>query len=159
MSFCVVCNQKTDNPKFCSRSCAAKHNNMVHPKRHKKNRCKTCGQPCTSNRIYCIECYKQKRYEEFKERITLISLNEEQNARKYQVNSKIRTWARMVYRRSDRPKCCVVCGYNKHYEVCHKKPINSFSEDTPISVINDLDNLVALCPNHHWEFDNGLLSL
>jgi hypothetical protein len=25
--------------------------------------------------------------------------------------------------------------------------------------VNSLDNLVGLCPNHHWEFDHGLLQL
>jgi predicted restriction endonuclease len=24
--------------------------------------------------------------------------------------------------------------------------------------VNELSNLVALCPNHHWELDHGLLS-
>lgn len=28
-----------------------------------------------------------------------------------------------------------------------------------ISDVNDPSNLVALCKNHHWEFDNGHLSL
>ena len=50
-------------------------------------------------------------------------------------------------------------GYDKHYEVCHIKAVSDFSEDTPITVINHIDNLVALCPNHHWEFDNGLLDI
>ena len=31
-----------------------------------------------------------------------------------------------------------------------------FSEDTPVSVINTPDNLRWLCPNCHWELDNGL---
>jgi predicted restriction endonuclease len=26
-------------------------------------------------------------------------------------------------------------------------------------VVNSLDNLVGLCPNHHWEFDHGLPQL
>lgn len=25
--------------------------------------------------------------------------------------------------------------------------------------INDIENLVALCPTHHWEQENGFLSL
>jgi predicted restriction endonuclease len=61
--------------------------------------------------------------------------------------------ARKVYKDSGLPTSC------DHIEVCHKQAINRFSADTPIATINDLHNLVALCPNHHWEFDNGLLSL
>lgn len=26
-----------------------------------------------------------------------------------------------------------------------------------VGLINSLDNLVGLCPNHHWEFDNSHL--
>ena len=28
-----------------------------------------------------------------------------------------------------------------------------------IKVVNDLSNLVNLCPNHHWELDHGMLNL
>jgi hypothetical protein len=40
-------------------------------------------------------------------------------------------------------------GYNLLFE-----PISSFADDTPIDVINAPDNLLALCPNCHWEFDH-----
>ena len=73
--------------------------------------------------------------------------------------SDIRSDACRVYENSGKPKHCLICGYDKHYEVCHIKAVSDFSEDTPITVINHIDNLVALCPNHHWEFDNGLLDI
>jgi 5-methylcytosine-specific restriction endonuclease McrA len=79
--------------------------------------------------------------------------------RSYQVNSRIRELARLAYKRSDKPKQCVVCGYQLHYEICHVIPISDFSIDTSISVVNALSNLIALCPNHHWELDNGYLTL
>jgi hypothetical protein len=47
---------------------------------------------------------------------------------------------------------CPVCGR----EIGKR---TSFPLDTPISVVNSLDNLVGLCPNCHWEFDHGLLQL
>lgn len=53
---------------------------------------------------------------------------------------------------------CEVCGYRKHVEVCHIKPVSDFSRDTKMSVVNDRGNLIILCPNCHWEFDNGLLN-
>jgi predicted restriction endonuclease len=28
-----------------------------------------------------------------------------------------------------------------------------------LSEVNDLSNLVYLCPNHHWELDNGIIKL
>lgn len=56
-------------------------------------------------------------------------------------------------------KKCFVCGYDSFVEVCHIKKISDFTLDTKISVINDISNLVFLCPNHHWELDNNLISL
>ena len=51
-------------------------------------------------------------------------------------------------------KECQFCGYSKRVEVCHIKPISSFDKDTPIDTINDMSNLLILCPNCHWELDN-----
>ena len=41
---CLQCNTETTNPKFCSKSCAAKYNNSISPKRRKVTEvCKYCG--------------------------------------------------------------------------------------------------------------------
>lgn len=53
---------------------------------------------------------------------------------------------------------CYICGYNKHVDIAHIKAVSDFSDDTLIEVINDPSNLIPLCPNHHYEFDNGLMS-
>lgn len=37
------------------------------------------------------------------------------------------------------------------------KDIASFDLDALIKEVNALSNLVALCKNHHWEFDHDLL--
>jgi predicted restriction endonuclease len=73
--------------------------------------------------------------------------------------NQIRRISRKNYLQSDRPKCCEVCGYDKHIEICHIKDIASFSKTTLISEINDLSNLIALCRNHHWELDHGHLTI
>lgn len=49
---------------------------------------------------------------------------------------------------------CKKCGYNKHIEVAHIKPVNSFPKDSTLEEINHPDNLLPLCPNCHWEFDH-----
>ena len=54
---------------------------------------------------------------------------------------------------------CAVCGYNKHIEVAHIKAVADFEENTKIKEINSITNLIGLCPNHHWEYDHGLLRL
>lgn len=49
--YCITYNKPHSNPKFCSRSCAATHNNKG-VRRHGKscNNCKTCNKPTTSSR-------------------------------------------------------------------------------------------------------------
>ena len=51
-----------------------------------------------------------------------------------------------------------VCLY-QHYEVCHIDGISTHSDDVTIDEINDIDNLVAMCPTHHWELDYGKLTM
>lgn len=77
-----------------------------------------------------------------------------QTARTY-----IQKFARNVYAKSNKPKQCVICGYNKHYEVAHIKAVSDFDDSALISEINNIDNLIALCPNHHWEYDNNGLDI
>ena len=56
-------------------------------------------------------------------------------------------------------KKCKVCGYKNHVEVCHIKSVSSFGDNDLITEINSFNNLIGLCPNHHWEFDNGHVKL
>jgi hypothetical protein len=154
MSKCLNCKKETTNPKFCNKSCAAVYNNKLYPKRKKKIYiCKICGVQIPQRRKFCDEHNSQII------NWSAITYEKITGKRNYQKHSRIRNLARRIYLKSDKPKKCIKCGYDKHFHVCHKKGINAFSYDTPVSVINDLSNLVALCPNHHWEFDNGLLSL
>lgn len=73
--------------------------------------------------------------------------------------SSIQRNARDVYNLSNKPKECAVCGYDNTYEVAHITPVSDFDESCTISEINSIDNLIALCPNHHWEYDNGYIKL
>jgi len=50
---------------------------------------------------------------------------------------------------------CEKCGWDKHVEVCHKKPISEFPKTALLSEINSEDNLLILCPNCHWMFDHS----
>lgn len=94
-----------------------------------------------------ISIFELKKYDLFTERNW-------QSAR-----SAIQRLARKIYDMSSKPKKCVVCGYDKHYEVAHIKSVSSFDDNALISEINDIDNLIALCPNHHWEYDNDNLDI
>lgn len=158
MKTCLNCQKyfcsKQKRSKYCSRSCAATQNGRKFPHRKKTKKCFLCVALIFSNRKYCKQCY---------ERTFLISnkrtIQDLKAKRKHQTNSQIREQARQKYRASDKPKHCIICGYSLHYEVCHIKAIKDYPLSTIISEVNNLNNLIALCPNHHWEFDNGKLLL
>ena len=161
LRLCLHCGKTTTNPKFCSSSCAASYNNLNHPKRYEERRakriiptCKYCGiQVEGKRRVTCTNC--NRNFVDWEK----MKLNEVQHSAKYQISAQVRQRARYTYRNSDRPKYCINCGYIKHYEVCHIRAINDFPLDTTIATVNDLTNLVALCPNCHWEFDHNHLSI
>jgi hypothetical protein len=71
----------------------------------------------------------------------------------------IRKNATETYFRSNKEHKCAICGYNKHIEVAHIKAVSDFSNNATIREINSITNLIGLCPNHHWEYDHGLISL
>lgn len=63
--------------------------------------------------------------------------------------SSIRKHAEKVFNSSKEDRKCCLCGYDKHIEIAHIKAVSDFSDETLISEINNIDNLVPLCPNHH----------
>ena len=73
--------------------------------------------------------------------------------------SAIQKNARNVFKSKNKELKCYICGYDKHVEIAHIKPVSEFDDNTTIAEINDIDNLIALCPNHHWEYDNKLLNI
>lgn len=107
------------------------------------------------------EEYYRKKAEKgilFMEIMTKGELLEKKGTR-HGARSAIANHARKLYMESDRPKSCAICGYNKHVDVAHIRRVSSFSDESFIGEINNMDNLIALCPTHHWEFDNNLLEL
>ena len=54
---------------------------------------------------------------------------------------------------------CQSCSYDKHVELAHLKSVSSFPSTATLKEINSPDNVLVLCPNCHYEFDNGLLPL
>lgn len=124
--------------KFCSQSCGAKFNN--------KTRYKGKKQKLEKKKIIKIDFLTKK--ELFDRRKNY------QSAR-----GSIQTRSIKVYNESDKPKCCFICGYGIVYHVAHIKSVSSFDNSCFIYEINSLDNLVALCPNHHAEFDLGLIEI
>jgi len=152
-----VCGKATENPKFCSRRCAAKINNKVPKKKRTSSPyfCETCEVPITYGRKYCPDPSCLPTYVDWEN----TTMGETREKRKYQVNSRARAIARRAYFRYGKPRCCLLCGYDKHFDVCHVKAISDFPDTASVAETIVPANLVALCKNHHWEFDHGLLSL
>ena len=73
--------------------------------------------------------------------------------------SAIRKLAEKIYKENNSECKCAVCGYDKHIEVAHIKAVSDFDDNNTIAEINDISNLIGLCPNHHWEYDNGILDI
>ncbi len=123
--------------KFCNASCSASFNNLKRVKKEKPVIPRVVRKQNLENLTKGFIFEKAKNW---------------QSAR-----SCIRKHASNVFN-SLNITTCVRCGYDKHIEVCHIKPVSSFSNESLMKEINDPNNLIGLCPNCHWEFDNGLLS-
>lgn len=151
---CKNCNKVTTNPRFCGSSCAASYNNKKVPKRKRRIcYCKYCNTVIPYRRTVCNSCNPNVVDWE------KITVGDARYKRKYQKHSRFRDLARRLYFSSGRSNSCANCGYAVHIQVCHIKPVHSFPDTDFVSDINSLDNLVGLCPNCHWELDNGHLLL
>jgi hypothetical protein len=155
---CKNCNKETNNPKFCSKSCSATFNNMG-VRRHGNGMallCK-CGNKKSRASKQCKQCLTNEQRQDAYERPISFYLNQKSHSRFK--HNRVRGWGKKVMEIWNIPKKCVVCGYDLHVECCHKTPISDFPVDTKMKVVNSEENLVYLCRNHHWEFDNNYLKL
>lgn len=84
-------------------------------------------------------------------------LSDRKNYQSYR--SSVRKLAEKIYKDSGKPQKCAICGYDKHIEIAHIKAVSEFDDSATIAEINSINNLIALCPNHHWEYDNGLITI
>jgi len=159
---CLNCNNPTNNSKFCSRSCAQSYNNKIRPKRKPIERICSCGKTFIpkfkSSRRLCESCQEKRQVSvEFKAK-TLSSYHEKKSVKDKHPswkNSHIRilnrSWNKEMLKRP-----CEHCGYDKHVELCHIKPVSSFPETATLAEVNAPENNKVLCRNCHWEFDHNL---
>jgi hypothetical protein len=160
---CLHCQEETKNPKFCCRTCAAIYNNKKSPKRKLTRLCSCldCKSIVRNYRSSRCETHYQEYLKCKKDSILETTIGEYRDRNKLlhssSTHAHIRGLARSWFKELTK-KPCAACGYNKHVELCHIKAMASFTEDSLIKEVNNKDNIVQLCPNCHWEFDNGLLS-
>ena len=159
---CKQCNQtmlvpkyKLDNNNFCSQTCANIYNNP-NPKKDRKSCCDNCSKDFiktkdkvsnTCSIICSMELGMKQR--------TMKEAIQRAGANTYDVIRKnARTYSKYFY-----PSKCMICNYDKHYEVCHVKDLKDFTREETLYEVNNKTNLIHLCPNCHWEFDHNQLDL
>lgn len=164
MNNCKECGVETPNPKFCSRSCSAKSTNRRTPKRKITKQCtkegcsnvvwKTGRKLCQEHREEWLakRDVSNKTLGEYKEMLSL--------------KGKHLSWAFSHVRGLNRitnkhlsALPCANCGYDKHVHLHHIKPLSEFPDSATIAEVNSPSNNIQLCPNCHWEADNGLLDV
>ena len=163
-NICPTCHKsyetKDKRSKYCSRSCSAKMNGVLYPKRKRIKKCRGCSGYATSGRTFCEKCTSEGKHQRMGSFIEDRTLEEEQGLKAHKGANRydhIRSHASRVMK--GEPKICKVCNYSKHAEICHIKAISDFLPSDKILKINDKNNLIYLCRNCHWEFDHGMLKM
>jgi len=151
---------------YCSSYCSAKVNGLgrqTNPP--KKRNCKRCNteffnSKAHTNKFHCKACvdsssvdpehHKTKTKKEYNEILSV------KGKHPSWLNAAVRGFCRS-WNASIAKLPCQKCGYALHIELCHIKPVSVFGEETTLGEINHPDNILVLCRNHHWEFDNGHL--
>lgn len=156
MNLCNNCGCETNNPKYCSRSCSAKVNGREFPKRKVERKCTKCDKLAASYKTLLCKDHLQ----EWKD-----NLNKDKTIGEYRnklsvkgkhaswLNSHVRIFTRNWLKHL-RALPCAKCGYDLHVELAHIRQVSSYTDDTKLSEVNSEDNVIQLCPNCHWEFDN-----
>lgn len=149
--------------KFCTRRCSAISSNI---KRGKGNLLIKCLLP-DSKSFGRLSIYKKEKSIRtvYKKKVSSRDIH---NSTKKEVfdngsswqsaRTAIRKHAQDIFDENGKKRECI-CGYKLHTQLCHIKPVSNFDDDSLISEINHIDNLIPLCPTHHWELDNGFLKL
>ena len=124
-----------------------------------KYACQSCGKKRKKTVApICRDCYNKNRTEIILSNKTPIGETFYVHGSKNKYN-----YARMHSRRLIESlginKSCSCCKFKYGVQICHIRSISDFPEDTPLSEVNSLDNLILLCPNCHWLFDHGYPSL
>jgi hypothetical protein len=185
--YCLNCQKELTSPsgrsfdlkrkKYCNHACFATHSNKnrVRVKKRKSVKCGSCdvvmSLQMASDKMFCSRRCAGKGFMRARPDLHVVapknSMVRDPTLTKGRLFDPCRTWqaarsliqkqARRILRESGKQKSCLVCGYSKHVDACHIRDVSSFSDDSLISEINHIDNIVPLCKNHHWEYDHDLM--
>ena len=153
---CINCSCETQNPKFCSKSCSTSYNNKVKPKRLRTTKCKKCENITHSYRhTLCTDHWNNYKENQWKGKTIGEYRNRESVKDKHgswkhsHIRGLARNWLKHLTKEP-----CRFCGYDKHVELAHIKALSEFDDNALLSEVNSEENVIPLCPNCHWEFDN-----
>ncbi len=156
----ILFTPKLASQKYCSQNCRNKFS--VRRFRAKRQTFCACGAPKFISSLQCLNCFNNNVNDRHVHKSC--TLKEYQD--KLSVKGKHQSWKNSHIREFNRSWNknllkfpCANCGYDKHVELAHIKPLFSFPESATIGEVNDPNNIIQLCPNCHWEFDSGSLSL
>ena len=154
---------QTRRKRFCNQRCVAlfshREGSLKDHARPVKG-CTHCGVQHKKKSTYCsrscrvLSTPKKVNSQRVESKGEIFSGRSWQSAR-----SIIQKNARALFFKANPVPSCAVCHYINHVEIAHRIAVSEFQADALLSEINDLSNLISLCPNHHWEFDRGILKL
>lgn len=129
-----------------------------------KNTCPNCGGYKYQTSRLCKNCSDKEKYEVRNHELGYY-IGYGDNKKKYlasKLNEVRKDARRFMENESEQEKVCKYCEnheFDEILEVHHLKPISSFDEHSIISEINNDENMVWLCPNHHRMLELGLIKL
>lgn len=175
---CSTCGKETKNPKFCSRSCAAKTTNATKAKRERQGKCFTCKAIIKAKNKYCDKCYElylSNRKDNAVCTICKCPKNENTTRQQGGTRKGYQAYCRkcmagvlIVYSRKIKQQAvdykggkCIRCGYNKCTAALDFHHRNPHEKDFTISTMSnrkfddelrkELDKCDCLCSNCHRE--------
>lgn len=136
---------------FCSRSCAATHNNKTNPKRHVQGQCAECKKSITTRTKFCsVICrYKTSSTKSRAERTKWMQ--------EFRLERKIKAVAL-------KGGACTGCGYNKSIRALHFHHLDPTEKDFGLSrfdgkwekVLKELEKCLLVCANCHAEIHDDI---
>lgn len=144
---------------YCSRGCYNKTRIPV------SKECQECGQKYTltkehTSRRWCENCISNTNRRKAIDKVTVGEIKAKHHGDVKMKATTIRSDARARNVKILSDKCWNKnCNYQGDTELCHIKSVRMFDASATLCEINSPTNVVILCRNCHWEFDNGHLLL
>lgn len=126
------------------------------------DKCPQCGKRKYKKSELCRECRNKEKRKTYRALKLSDIIGDAPKYKKRILYNGIRTDARKEMKLSNIERVCCYCHnheFDQILDVHHIKGISTFDINTTIDEINDIHNLVWLCPNHHKMLEKGLITL